>query len=198
MKKVSFIFTACMAILVVFAAMAQAEETTVLFGFENGLEGWDVPNWAYEKPDHSQKNLQVSEDFASEGEKSLTMEVEFPGGRWAGAIVEITQFFDWTAYSSVSCDVLIPDNAPAGLKATMILTVGPEWKWVEMSRSINLEPGKWVTLAGDLSVGSADWRREHVSDAFRQDVRKIDIRVYTDNDPAYTGNIYIDNVRVAK
>jgi len=175
-----------------------AEEETVLFGFESGLQGWDVPDWAYEKPDHVQKNIGVSNKHANEGTQSLEISAEFPGGRWTGAIVEIMQYFDWSDYSKLACDIYLPEGAPKGLKGTIILTVGDTWKWVEMSKSTALVPGEWVTVSGDLTPGSIDWRRIQVDDNFRRDIRKVDIRVDSNNKPAYTGPFYIDNVRVEK
>jgi hypothetical protein len=188
-----------LAILGVFfgATLVQAEEE-VLFNFENDLQGWEIPDWAYEKPDHVQKEINPSDKFASEGTSSLEIDCDFPGGRWTGAIIEIMQYFDWTDYSRLACDVYLPEGAPLGLKGKIILTVGDSWKWVEMSRSFALKPGQWVTMSADLKPGSIDWRRIEVNDAFRQDVRKIDIRVESNNKPAYTGPIYIDNIRVIK
>ena len=177
---------------------ANAEEETVLFSFENGTEGWEIPDWAYEKPDHIQQEIDISEEYASNGNNSLLIETEFPGGRWTGAIIEIMQYFDWVDYSKLACDIYLPEGAPLGLKGKIILTVGDTWKWVEMSRSYALKPGEWVTITADLKPGSIDWRRVEVDDAFRQDVRKIDIRVESNNKPAYTGPIFIDNVRVIK
>lgn len=175
-----------------------AEEETVLFNFEGGLQGWEIPDWAYEKPDHVQKEINPSDKYASQGRSSLEMDVEFPGGRWTGAIIEIMQYFDWTDYSKIACDIYLPEGAPLGLRGKMILTVGDSWKWIEQSKSYALNPGEWVTLTADLKPGSIDWRRVQVDDAFRQDVRKIDIRVESNNKPAYTGPIYIDNIRVIK
>ncbi len=179
-------------------AVIHAEEETVIFSFENGLQGWEIPDWAYEKPDHVQKEINPSDKYASQGRSSLEMDVEFPGGRWTGAIIEIMQYFDWTDYSKIACDIYLPKDAPLGLKGKMILTVGDSWKWVEQSKSYALKPGEWVTLTADLKPGSIDWRRVQVDDAFRQDVRKLDIRVESNNRPAYTGPIYIDNIRVIK
>lgn len=180
------------------AAYAE-EETVVLFGFEDStLQGWDIPDWAYEKPDHVQQSIAPSDKFASEGKGSLEMQADFPGGKWTGAIIEIMQYFDWSNYSKIEADVYIPAGAPEGLKGSMILTVGDEWKWVEMSRAFSLVPGQWVTLTADLKPGSIDWRRIQVDDSFRKDIRKVDIRVFSNNVPAYTGPIYIDNVRVVK
>lgn len=184
--------------LVFAGTVAFAVEETVLFSFEDGLEGWEIPDWAYEKPDHIQKEINQSNNFASNGRSSLEVEAEFPGGRWTGAIVEIMQYFDWSDYSKIACDIYLPEDAPLGLKGKMILTVGDSWKWVEQSRSVALKPGQWITITADLKPGSIDWRRVQVDDAFRSDVRKLDIRVESSNKPAYTGPIYIDNIRLIK
>jgi len=196
MKKVLTI----MAILGLFfiGTVAGAQEEAVLFSFEKGTDGFEIPDWAYEKPDHVQQDIRSSENFASEGNSSLEIDCEFPGGRWTGAIVEIMQYFDWSDYSTLACDVYLPAGAPIGLKGKIILTVGDSWKWIEMSRSYNVKPGQWTTMTADLRAGSIDWRRIEVDEAFRSDIRKIDIRVESNNKPAYTGPIYIDNVRVIK
>jgi hypothetical protein len=192
----------CLLGLVVLSFLATgvsfAAEEEVLFGFEGGTEGWEIPDWAYEKPDYVQESIDLTEEFASEGTSSLLVEAVFPGGRWAGAIVETMQYFDWSEYSAFACDVYLPVDAPLGLKSKIILTVGDNWQWVEMSRSFDLIPGEWVTVQADISPGSIDWRRVEVTEAFRQDIRKIDIRVESNNKPAYSGPFYIDNIRVIK
>ncbi|MBU1084227.1 MAG: hypothetical protein KKG84_03935 [Candidatus Omnitrophica bacterium] len=190
MKKV-LLAVVVMGLLFVSAEL-NAQENEVLFGFETGLEGWDIPDWAYEKPDHVQKEIASSDKFASEGIKSLEIDAEFPGDKWTGAIVEIMQFFDWSDYSTLACDIYLPADAPEGLKASVVLTVGDTWKWVEMSRSFDVIPGEWITITGDLTPGSIDWRRTQVDDKFRTDVRKIDIRIFSNNKPAYSGPIYIE------
>jgi hypothetical protein len=184
--------------LIFSGAAAHAQQQEVLFSFENGLEGWEIPDWAYEKPDHVQQDIRSSNNFASDGSSSLEIDTEFPGGRWTGAIIEIMQYFDWSDYSTIACDIYLPADAPLGLKAKMILTVGDSWKWVEQSKSASLKPGEWVTVSADLKPGSIDWRRVQVDEAFRSDIRKLDIRVDSNNKPAYTGPVYIDNIRVIK
>ena len=196
MKKLVLALVIAAMFLVPKASYAQ--EANVLFSFETGTQGWDIPDWAYEKPDHVQKSIEPSDKYASEGVKSLQIDTEFTGGRWTGAIIEIMQYYDWSDYSTLACDIYLPKGAPIGLKGKMILTVGDSWKWVEQSRSFNLKPGEWVTMTADLRPGSIDWRRVQVDEAFRQDVRKIDIRIESNNKPAYTGPIYVDNVRVIK
>jgi len=197
MKKIMITLLAVVGLLFM-GTVANAQQETILFSFEDGLEGWEIPDWAYEKPDHVQKEIDVSNKYAKVGNNSLEIDTEFPGGRWTGAIIEIMQYFDWTDYSKIACDIYLPEDAPLGLRAKMILTVGDSWKWVEQSRSYALKPGQWVTISADLNPGSIDWRRVEVDDAFRADVRKIDIRVDSNNRPAYTGPIYVDNIRVIK
>jgi len=170
----------------------------VIFSFEKDLETWYVPDWAYEKDDHVQKEIHVSDKVASDGKNSLEITTDFPGGKWAGAVIEVMRYFDWSAYSALSCDIYIPPEAPKGLKARIILTVGESWKWVEMARAVNLIPGEWTTVRADLMPGSIDWRRVKVDDGFRADVRKVDIRVVSNGKPAYSGPIFIDNIALSK
>ena len=180
------------------AAKVSGGAEEVIFDFESDLQGWDIPDWAYEKADHVQKEVNVSDKFAKTGKKSMEIKAEFPGGKWAAAVVEVMQYFDWTQYKAIAYDIYIPADAPKGLKTKLILTVGDDWKWVEMSRDFDVVPGEWTTVQADLTPGSIDWRRVQVDDKFRQDVRKMDIRIVSNNKPAYTGSIYIDNVRLIK
>lgn len=186
-------------VLAVSAPVFAAEN--VLFGFEKNTESWEIPDWALEKEDHVGDSISVSNTCASEGKSSLEFRVDFPGPRpdpkWAGAYVEVQEYFDWTPYSSIAFDVYLPPEAPVGLKAKIILTVGDNWEWTEMSGLIPLEPGKWTTITANLKAGSTDWRRAAVTDAFRQDVRKLGIRIES-NRPAYKGPIYIDNIRLTE
>jgi hypothetical protein len=165
-----------------------------LFGFEKDVEGWEIPDWAFEKEDHVAESISVSNQYALEGKSSLEVKVDFPGGKWTAAYLEIVEFFDWTPFSQIYADLYLPSDAPAGLKAKFILTVGEGWEWTEMSRSKALEPGKWVTMSANLKPGSTDWRIAAITDAFRQDVRKLGIRIESNMKPAYKGSVYIDNI----
>ena len=86
-------------------------------------------------------------------------------------------------------------DAPAGLKGKIILTVGEDWKWIEMGKTVPLTPGQVTTITADLKPGSKDWKNTVVDDSFRKDVRKLGVRV-EDNRTAWKGKIYIDNIRV--
>lgn len=196
MKKL-LISIAVLAITLSLCTFANAEEK-VLFGFEKDTQGWEIPEWAIEQEDYVAKSVEVSKDAAKEGKSSLKMTASFPGKMWTAALTEDFEYFDWTPYKSVSVDIYIPKEAPVGLKAKIILTVGENWKFTEMSRSIALVPGEWVTISANLLPGSEDWKRTVVDEQFRKDVRKISVRVESNRKPEYDGPIYIDNIKLVK
>lgn len=173
-------------------------EEEVIFGFEEGVSAWQMPDWSFEDEAYVGENVSVSEMFAKEGDTSLELTADFSGAKWTGVYVEIQESFNWTPYKGISADVFLPEDAPYGLKAKIILTVGEDWTWTEMARSVDLVPGQWTTIMADLLPGSYDWRKTQVTDGFRADVRKLGIRVESNLQPVYSGNIYIDNVRLEK
>jgi len=177
--------------------IARAEEK-VIFSFEKDAQGWEIPEWALEQEDYVGKSVEVSKDVSKEGKGSLKLSASFPGKVWTSALAEDFEYFDWTPYKAISTDIYLPKEAPVGLKAKIILTVGEGWKFTEMARSIALVPGEWVTITASLLPGSEDWKRTVVDDSFRKDVRKIAIRVESNKKPEYTGPIYIDNIRLTK
>jgi len=180
-----------------FSSLARAEEK-VIFGFEKDTQGWEIPEWALEQEDHVAKTVEISKDFAKEGKESLKVVSVFPGKIWTASIIEDFEYFDWTPYKAISADIYLPKEAPVGLKAKIILTVGEGWKFTEMARSTALVPGEWVTVTANLMPGSEDWKKMVVDDNFRKDVRKIAIRVESNKKPEYKGPFYIDNVRLTK
>ena len=168
----------------------------VIFGFEEDIPTWEIPDWCFEKDDYAAEGIVVSKKFAKQGESSLEITADFPGARWTAAYVEVQEYFDWTPYKSISADVFLPEDAPFGLTAKIIFTVGEDWKWTEMARSGKLIPGEWTTITASLIPGSTDWRRTQVTEEFRADVRKLGVRIESNMRPVYKGAIYIDNVRL--
>lgn len=176
------------------AVRVPAKGEKVFYNFEIDEDSWEIPAWELDKPDHVARTLEQTKEMASNGRGSLKLYAEFPGIRWTGALVEIQQFLDLRGYDVISCDIYLPPEAPQGLRAKIILTVGETWKFVEMSRSVRLVPGEWTEITAKLTEDSMDWKRTQVDDAFKEDVRKVSIRVES-NKPAYSGPIYIDNIR---
>jgi hypothetical protein len=198
MKKM-LIVVLMMGLVLTLSGLARAEEK-VLFSFEKDkdTQGWEIPEWAMEQEDHVAKTVEESKDVAKDGKGSLKVMAVFPGKSWTAAIVEDFEYFDWTPYKAISADIYIPKEAPIGLKAKLILTVGENWKFTEMARSIPLVPGEWTAVTANLAPGSEDWKKTVVDDNFRKDVRKVAIRVESNKKPEYTGPLYIDNVRLTK
>jgi len=196
MKKL-LIAVFAIALIGLFTVSARAEEK-VLFSFEKDTQNWEVPEWVLEQQDYVAKSVSVSKDVAKDGASSLMLTADFPGKVWTAALVETSEYFDWTPYNEIACDLYLPKDAPTGLKAKIILTVGDDWKFTEMSRSIALVPGEWVTISANIRPGSEDWKKTVVDESFRQDVRKLAIRIECNRQPVYNGPIYIDNIRVVK
>ena len=177
-------------------AAARAAEL-VVYGFEGWSDGWAIPEWAATSPDHVAERLVASRGYASEGQYALEVLTAFPAGRWAGAYVEREpEVTDWTPFGRFAADVYLPAGAPDSLRARLILTVGHDWRWTEMSRAVRLTPGAWTTLTAQLMPGTNDWKAVP-DDRFRADVRKIGIRIESDGAAAYRGSVFIDGVRVA-
>ena len=172
-------------------------EERTYYDFETNLHGWEVPVWAEGKDDYVAKTATLSSDFASHGKSSMKIEVDFPGNIWAAGLVEIQQYLDLSRYRVIRADIYLPEGSPIGLKAKLIITVGPTWKFVEMSRSVPLIPGEWATITANIEPGSYDWKRVVPDETFAEDVRKIAVRIESNRKPQYTGSIYIDNIRVA-
>ncbi|MFH1846677.1 MAG: hypothetical protein ABH869_03890 [Candidatus Omnitrophota bacterium] len=173
-------------------------EERIYYDFENNLGGWEIPMWASGKSDYMAKDVIVSQDVAIHGNSSMKISSDFLGGTWAAALVEIQQYLDLSPYRVISADVYIPQDAPMGLKAKIILTVGSNWKFVEMSRSVPLLPGEWVSITANIEPGSYDWKRIIPDEEFAEDIRKIAVRIESNKKPAYTGPIYIDKVRCGR
>jgi len=179
------------------AAAESSSREMVIVDFEEGLQDWGIPDWELTSPDYAAKGASPSLDFTSQGKGSLQLQVAFPGKRWAGAYVEQMMYVtDWGSFDAILADVYLPYNAPKGLKARIILTVGEEWTWTEMNRALALKPDQWTTIKATLKPGSLDWKF-FPDESFRKDVRKVGIRIESD-DAAYTGPVYIDNIRLIK
>ncbi len=184
------------AVALIGAASGLHAAEIVIYGFEGTVDKWVIPDWAKTSADYVGKEVAVSKDHASDGVSALELRAEFPGGRWTGAYVERTvETTDWSPFNQLAADIYLPADAPAGLRARIILTVGEQWQWTEQNRSVELTPGQWTPLAVHLQAGSMDWKF-FPDDAFRRTVRKIGIRIESDKTPVYTGPVYIDHVRL--
>jgi len=180
----------------VFADRGQPVTEKILYDFENGDSGWEVPFWATEKSDHIALSLEPVSGVASSGDSSIRIYAEFVSGRWSAALIETQHYLDLREYNTISAKIYLPPKTIDRLRCKVILTVGDAWNFVEMARSVKLVPGKWTTITADISEDSIDWKRIKVDNEFKKDIRKIAFRI-TSNGMPYSGFIYIDEVTVS-
>ncbi|MFC1577010.1 hypothetical protein ACFL3N_01585 [Candidatus Omnitrophota bacterium] len=197
MRTAFFIFLLAAALLFACPGECLAKEIR-LFSFEDGPQGWSIPDWAYSKQDNVGEEVSISEFFASEGNRSFELKVGFPGASdWQGAYVECPiGVTDWTPYNWLSVDVYLPEDATRSLRARIVLTVGDEWLWTESNKAVRLVPGEWTVVRVKLTPDSLDWRR-FIMDKFRGDVKKLGVRIESSG-AEYEGSVYLDNVRLSE
>lgn len=193
---VSLIFLAASLAFVAVPDLSISKEIT-LYNFEKDPQGWEIPDWAFAKKDNASEQIGISEFQASNGKYALELGVDFQVNEgWKGAYIErITDITDWSLFKYLYMDIFLPKEAPRGLRARIILTVGEDWKWSEMNKSIPLAPGEWTVLKVDLSGESLNWKR-FITDEFRADVKKVGVRIESNGNVVYKGPVYIDNVRL--
>jgi len=167
------------------------------FDFEMGKQGWEIPDWIQERSEYSVRSLKIGISPENNTNHNLVMLVDFSGNEWKAAITEVEGNFDLSEFSTLSVDIFTPDWAPSDLTARLILT-NNEDLWLEMTDAKILKPGKWTTVRATLKGRTAIWQCEGVSvkmsDAFKNSISKIGIRVESDY-CTYAGPVYIDNVK---
>ncbi len=200
------------ALAFVFPAVGSASShpEDIVFTFEESTEGWGIPDWSYDFDDYVAEDVVLSREITSLGSGSLEVICDFPGTKWAAALVELEKDMDLTGYDYISAEVYIPRGAPGGfMKARLILTVGVGWHFIEMRRPVDLIPGRWNRIKAIVEKEDtmvSPWRgqggqnlRDHL-DA----VKKIAIRVEYDAAPPhvtggrYRGSFFIDNVVISR
>jgi len=180
----------------------------IRFDFEEGTQGWKIPDWAYYQDDHRGKTSNISTERASSGEQSLEIMCDYPGKLWAAVLIEREKDMDLSGYESISVDVYLPRKAPKGLfLGRVILTVGDGWWFTEQRVAEPLESGKWTTITipldtPDLTDRQALWRGRKEKRLYNNlnKIKKIAVRIEYDAappyriGPKYDGPIYVDNV----
>lgn len=200
MKKLLLVI---MVVAVVFSAshVKVFSQDTVMYGFEKNAQGWEIPDWSLDKDDYGLQVISLNEEVAKEGTSSLKLHVDFIPEEWNAGIVEVEEYFDLTNSNKLSCDLYIPKDAPRDMEARITLTVGDDFYWIQMTETIALYPGRWITLTANLRNNNSNWRHNddivRLTEERKANVRKIGVRVESDG-IQYKGAIYIDNVRAYK
>jgi len=208
MKSLFSVFTAVFVLVTLCSSAGVAQESErIEYGFEDGAQGWRIPDWAFYQKDHVATDIGITTENASQGESSLEVMCDFPGKTWACALVEVEAQLDLSGYNTISADIYLPKKAPRDLiQARIILTVGDGWLFTEMRTPVLLERGKWTTVKVDIEKedveGISQWKGRKEKRLFLHihNVKKVAIRIEYDAapptrvGPEYNGPIYIDNI----
>ena len=167
----------------------------ILYDFENNDNGWGIPAWALNLRDHVAISTEQSSKFSSYGNGSLRVDSKFPNKEWAASLVEVHHFLNLENFDIIAADVFFPSRSSKTLRGIIILTQGENWEFNEMSHSFRINPGEWTTIWANISENSVNWKMKKLDPYFKNDIRKIAIRVESTK-THYKGPIYIDNIRV--
>ncbi len=196
-----------LAMFLQFSAVAENRE--MAFTFDEDVEDWKVPDWAFEQKDYVAGTVGLTREVFKDGPGALEVICDFPGNRWAAALVEIEKDMDLSGYDTISADIFIPKGAPKGFfKARFIMTVGIGWHFIEMREPVDLIPGKWITLTAKIEkeeVPMSAWKGRWERQLFKHvnQVKKVAVRIEYDASPPHTiggryrGPVYIDNVVIS-
>jgi len=200
------VFIVILVMFVMVSFQCATAQERIVFDFEDGVEGWDIPDWATEQHDHVGTSLGTSDEEASSGANSLELVCDFPGDQWAFAVAEYAVDMDLRGEESISVDIYLPKKARGDLyQARIILIVGPWWR-MEQRWSVPLKRGEWTTITAKLDVTMENelshWKRKTKEASLTKhldNVRKIVVRIEYNASPSlggppYEGPIYIDNV----
>jgi len=67
-----------LAVFIVTSSGVLSAKEITMFSFENGPQGWAIPDWAQSKEDYVGQEVRISEHYATKGERSFEVKVSFP------------------------------------------------------------------------------------------------------------------------
>lgn len=166
------------------------------YDFEEDNQNWEIPDWEFKKTLHPAMSLKRTGKMASKGHSSLELSLVFKKDNCSAAYIETERYVNLEHNDVIRIDLYVPPDAPKRLRAKFVLTTGENWQFMEMARGKRLIPGTWTTLTANISEKSIDWQSAHIDKHFKTDIRKIALKIESFH-LAYSGPIYVDNIRVA-
>ena len=88
MRKIIFFLVAIFLLVLFSTVLVSLAAEKIIYDFEDGDQGWLIPEWACDNVDYSCGGSIVTKDIAKEGSSSLKLMVNFPGRGWGAGIVE--------------------------------------------------------------------------------------------------------------
>lgn len=156
------------------------------YGFENEVE-WTTDDWAK----NSLKNPVISNDFVSEGEKSMEIKINAERKGQQG-VVQLFDSGDLSGIKEIKFDIY--NSSLTGMNICLMIKTGDNWLYHESIRK-RLKPGWNKNITFDLtapifgSEGKYNTRIKNINY-----VRRFGILIEPEN--ATDGIIYIDNVMI--
>ena len=206
MKLLKILLLLTFASYQAYSGYAVVEVEKISYSFEDGPEGWIIPEWALSNEDYSAIDLVTSNEQASDGIGSLRLNCDFPGNIWKAALIELPRDFDLTGYEFISMDIFLPKIARTNLINARIVIGAGDLPFIESKLTKKLRPGKWTTIKARLDVDEKGqlsyWKcqsKEECLVPYMSKVNTLSLRIeYNANQSLagnpYKGPIYVDNV----
>lgn len=140
------------------ATTSTARADDLLEGFEGFGDAalWRGADWAEATRDASGPHAITQGPFgASEGGHALQVSLTFSGQGYAQGYAGRSARLSLRDAAALAVDVTLPHGAPAGLRAKLVILVGPGARWVEPRASTALTPGQRVVVSLPLA-GAVD------------------------------------------
>ncbi len=194
-------------LLLLMTGMPAFSFKTIQFDFENGIEGWEIPDWAAEQKDCVGLDYGVTTEKAFSGDRSMKVDTNFPGTAWTAAVIEYAKDIDLSGYSKIKARIYIPkESNNQQMFGRIILTAGP-WFFIEMKEPIQLKTGSWTTIEAKLDVSRLGelsyWKCVDANTCLLDNLKKVKriaVRVEYNasfqSGPPYKGPVYIDDITI--
>ncbi|MEO1165839.1 MAG: discoidin domain-containing protein, partial [Chloroflexota bacterium] len=157
---------------------ASSSTSDIFTSFEDGVEGWQIADyWA------GSAGVDVSSDFASDGEQAMAVSIVTTGETWQeGGVFYQTGGVDWSAYTSLDVDIYAPDEA-SDFIAQIFVKTDEDWTWAN-TPDTPLNADDWTTISATLAdLGDMT------------DVNEVGIKIGS-GATAFDGQFYVDNMRL--
>jgi hypothetical protein len=169
--------------------------TGVLDSFETDGEAapWTEASWASAGTDAGGAPLSPRRGSAgvTSGRSALAVPVRFTGAGYEQAYVGRAASRSMAGAAALGADLTVPADAPAGLRAKLVLQLGPDAVWSEPAAATELAPGATTHVTLPLA-GAFDPVPERAAIA---DVRGYGVKL-DGTGVAWSGEVALDQVRL--
>jgi len=162
---------------------------SLIDSFEQGTGGWHASSWAEVTLGAS---VTTGPAGATAGARALQIPVRFTGaGYEQGYVGRESMQLSLAGCASIAADVTLPADAPAGLRGSLVLLLGPSAAWNGQADEVTLAPGAATTVRLPLAAGIEPVPARDLLKQLTGIGLKID-----GSSTTWSGTLALDNVRV--